>query len=173
MTRALLVIDVQNDYFPGGTLPLWDVENTERRILSAIGQARTAGDKIILVQHVSTATEGLFAAGGSGVAIRPAIVAASGNAVIVAKKYADAFQETDLFKHLAAGQKLLVCGMMTQNCVVFTAMSRAADDFEVHVLSDLCAAPSEAVHRIALSALKSKLHVSTAAEVLGETHPKP
>lgn len=167
MTRALLVIDVQNDYFPGGTLPLWDAENTEQRILSAIAQARAAGDKVILVQHVSTATEGLFAAGGSGVALRPAIVAAAGDAAVVTKVYADAFQETDLLKHLAPGDELLVCGMMTQNCVVFTAMSRAADDFQRRVLSDLCAAPTEAVHRIALSALRSKLQLSTAAEVWG------
>jgi nicotinamidase-related amidase len=62
----------------------------------------------------------------------------------------------------------LICGMMTQNCVVFTSMSRAADDFPRRVLSDLCAAPSEAVHLIALSALRSKLQLSTAAEVWGD-----
>ena len=167
MARTLLVIDVQNDYFPGGNLPLWHAEEAARRIVVAICQARAAGDQIILVRHVSTATEGLFAAGGPGVAIRPEILTASDGAVVVTKTYADAFQETDLLTHLAATEELLICGMMTQNCVVFTAMSRAADGFRVRVLSDLCAAPTEAVHRIALSALKSKLPVSTAVEVWG------
>ena len=30
MTRALVVIDIQNDYFPGGVLPLWQAEDTEK-----------------------------------------------------------------------------------------------------------------------------------------------
>jgi hypothetical protein len=58
--------------------------------------------------------------------------------------------------------------MMTQNCVVFAAISRIADDFPLRLLSDLCAAPTEAVHRIALSALNSKLQLSTAAEAWGD-----
>ncbi|OCJ08097.1 isochorismatase [Rhizobium sp. AC44/96] len=165
MARTLLVIDVQNDYFPGGALPLWQAEETEARIVSAIARARAAGDKVVLVQHVSTATQGLFAADAPGTAIRPDILAAAGNAAVVTKRNADAFQDTDLAKHLEGTGDLLVCGMMTQNCVVFTAMSRAADDFKVQVIGDLCTAPMEIVHRIALSALNSKLPVTTAEQV--------
>ena len=58
---------------------------------------------------------------------------------------------------------LLICGMMTQNCVVFTAMSRAADGFELSVVSDLCTAPSEIVHKIARNALGSKTKVTEAS----------
>jgi nicotinamidase-related amidase len=165
MTRTLLVIDVQIDYFPGGALPLWQAEETEARIVSAIAQARAAGDRIVLVQHVSKAAAGLCAAGAAGTAIREGIVAAAGDAPRVTKRYADAFQDTDLATHLAGTTELLVCGMMTQNCVVFTAMSRAADGFKVRVIGDLCAAPTEAVHGIALNALASKLQLSTAADV--------
>lgn len=165
MARTLLVIDVQNDYFPGGALPLWQAEETEARIVSAIARARTAGDKVVLVQHVSTATQGLFAAAAPGTAIRSDILAAAGNAAVVTKRNADAFQDTDLAKHLEGTGDLLVCGMMTQNCVVFTAISRAADDFRVRVIGDLCTAPLEVVHRIALSALNSKLPVTTAEQV--------
>ncbi|MEW6254687.1 MAG: isochorismatase family protein [Pseudomonadota bacterium] len=167
MTRALLVIDIQLDYFPGGALPLWQVEETQARIAAAIAAARSAGDKIILVRHVSTAPSGLFAADGPGIAIHPAILAAAGDAPVVTKHFADAFQETDLASHLAGVDTLLVCGMMTQNCVVFTAFSRAADDFRVTVIGDLCTAPTETVHRIALSALRSKTQVVTAHEVWG------
>jgi len=165
MTRTLLMIDIQQDYFPNGALPLWQGEETEGRIVSAIAQARAAGDKIVLVQHVSTATTGLFAAGGAGTAIRPDILAAAGDAPVVIKRSADAFQDTDLATHLAGTEELLVCGMMTQNCVVFTAMSRAAEEFKVRVIGDLCTAPTEVVHRIALNAMNSKLQVSTASDV--------
>lgn len=165
MSRALLVIDIQNDYFAGGVLPLHQALEAEARVVEAIAQARKAGDRIVLVQHVSAAATGLFAAGGEGSAIRPAIKAAAGDAPVVTKRFADAFQETDLAAHLDGVTSLLVCGMMTQNCVAFTAMSRAADAFDVSVIADLCAAPIEVVHAIALSALRSKLPVLNAAEV--------
>jgi nicotinamidase-related amidase len=165
MTRALVVIDIQQDYFPAGVLPLWRAEETEARIVEAIGAARAAGDRVVLVRHVSTAPTGLFAAEGPGVAIRPDVLAAAGDAPVVTKRNADSFQDTDLMQKLAGVEELLVCGMMTQNCVVFTAMSRAADAFKVRVLGDLCAAPSEIVHRIALNALRSKGLVVEAAEV--------
>jgi len=167
MTRALLVIDIQNDYFAGGALPLWQPEETEARIVLAIGQARATGDRIILVRHVSASPAGLFVAGSAGAAIRPAILAAAGNVPTITKRYPDAFQETALAEHLAGIDELLVIGMMTQNCVVFTAMSRATDGFRVRVVGDLCTAPTEAVHRIALNALRSKIEVATAADVWG------
>ena len=163
MSRALLVIDIQNDYFTGGALPLFEAAETEERILAAMAAARGAGDRIILVQHVSRASGGLFDPAGTGVAIRPAILSAAGEAPVVTKHDADAFQDTDLDSHLVGVKTLLVCGMMTQNCVVFTALSRAADAFQVRVVGDLCTAPSGVVHRITLNALGSKLTVSKAS----------
>ena len=165
MPRALLVIDVQNEYFPGGGLPLWEPEEVESRILAAIGNARANGDKIILVRHLSRDGSGLFAEGSHGASIRPGILAVSNAAPIVAKHFADAFQDTDLSGHMAGIDELLVCGMMTQNCVVFTALSRLADPLRVRVVSDLCTAPSEIVHRIALGALGSKLPLMSSTEI--------
>ncbi|MDA3887871.1 MAG: isochorismatase family protein [Allgaiera sp.] len=165
MGRALLVIDIQNDYFPGGVLPLHAADAVEERIVAAIERARLAGDRIVLIRHVSQARTGLFAAGGSGSSLRPAILAAAGEAPVVIKRVADAFQDTDLARHLQGVSEVLICGMMTQNCVVFTAMSQAAAAFDVTVLGDLCAAPSEVVHLIALNALGSKLRVANAVDV--------
>ncbi|MEO9529020.1 isochorismatase family protein [Roseibium sp.] len=165
MNRALLVIDIQNDYFAGGALPLHQAEEVEARVVAAIGRAIKAGDRIVLVRHVSGAETGLFAAGGSGNAVRPSILAAAGNAPVVVKQVADAFQNTDLSRHLEGVEDLLICGMMTQNCVVFTAMSQAAEPFDVTVIGNLCAAPTEAVHKIALNALGSKLRVAGSSDI--------
>lgn len=167
MSRTLLVIDIQNDYFAGGALPLWEAERVEARVVAAMNAARTAGDRIVLVRHVATGggAGGAFSPDSTGVAIRPAIVAAAGNAPIVTKHHADAFQETDLAAHLANTRTLLIAGMMTQNCVVFTALSRAADALSVAIVGDLCTAPTEAVHLIALRALASKCAVRTAGEI--------
>ena len=165
MTRALVVIDIQKDYFPGGALPLWQAEETESRILDAIARARAAGDRVILVRHLAPAGTGLFAEDGAGSEIRPAVLAAAGDAPVVIKRFADSFQGTDLMDHLDGVDTLLVCGMMTQNCVVFTAMSRDADPFALRVIGDLCTAPIAPVHLIALSALASKTEVVTAADI--------
>jgi nicotinamidase-related amidase len=165
MTRALLIIDVQQDYFAGGALPLHRADDVETAILAAITHAKRAGDRIVLVRHVSDAQTGLFAETGSGIAVRPAVLAAACDAPIVTKRFADAFQETNLDERLDGVTELLVCGMMTQNCVVFTAMSEAARRFDVSVIDDLCAAPTEIVHLIALSALRSKLRVTKAVNI--------
>lgn len=165
MSRALIVIDIQQDYFPGGVLPLWQAEETEARIVAAIGKGRAAGDRIILIRHVSTQDSGLFAKGGTGNVIRPAILDAAGDAPVVIKHFADAFQETDLATHLDGVDELLICGMMTQNCVVFTALSKAAEPYEMQVIGDLCTAPLEVVHLIALNAIGSKRRLVNASEV--------
>lgn len=165
MARALIVIDLQNDYFPAGFLPLNDAEAVEKRVVAAIEHSRQVGDRIILIRHISRADSGLFGTGSPGIDLRPAITEAAGDAPIVTKAVADAFQDTDLAEHLDGISKLLICGMMTQNCVVFTAMSQAAGPFDVTVISDLCTAPSEVVHKIALNALGSKLRVANAADI--------
>ena len=164
MARTLLVIDIQNDYFDGGVLPLWQPEAVEARVVSAIAKAKAAGDKVVLVRHISKADKGLFAS-DAGNAIRPAILAAAPDAAVVIKHVADAFQDTDLASHVADSDDLVVCGMMTQNCVVFTALSRLAAGRPVRVVGELCTAPTETVHNIALSALRSKGLVVSAAEV--------
>jgi nicotinamidase-related amidase len=51
------------------------------------------------------------------------------------------------------GEIPLVCGMMTQNCVTHTAISKAAEKYKVAVLEDCCASVSEMLHLIALRAL--------------------
>jgi nicotinamidase-related amidase len=165
MSRAVVVIDVQNEYFAGGALPLHQASEVEARLVEALAKARTAGDRIVLVRHVSRKETGLFVAGGEGAVIRSSVKAVAADAPVTTKRFADAFQETDLADHLQDVSELLICGMMTQNCVVFTAMSRAADGLAVKVIADLCAAPTEIVHQIALNALSSKMPVVNAADI--------
>ena len=52
---------------------------------------------------------------------------------------------------------MLICGMMTQNCVTHTAISKAAEPYSVKVLSDCCTTVSQMIHLIALSALSTRV----------------
>lgn len=162
MTAALLIINVQNDYFPGGALPLWNAEATLDAVVDAIDRARARGEAVVLVQHVAASADSpLFQAGTTGVGIHARILAAAPDAPVIVKQYADSFHQTRLSGVLAdlGVTRLRIAGMMTQNCVVFTALSPAADRYEVSVLSDCTTTTDRTIHGFALHALTTRVAV--------------
>lgn len=173
MSKALLVIDLQNDYFAAGSFPLHEAETVGQRIVEAIGKAKAAGVHVVHVQHIADPSQGLapfFNKDTEGAAIHPDILAAAPDAPVVIKHYADSFEQTELTSLLSdlGVNELLVCGMMTQNCVTHTAISKAADEFDaVHILPDLCATVSEILYLIALHAVSTRVHLSPSSEVIG------
>lgn len=157
---ALLVIDLQNDYFPAGKYPLHNTEQALAHTLDAIGRAQSLQMPVILVQHVAaSAASPFFAPDSEGVKIHPQVLAAAPDAPVVVKAHADSFLNTTLSALLEELKidTLLVCGMMTQNCVTHTALSRAADGYQVKVLQDCCATVDPMIHAIALRALDDKV----------------
>jgi nicotinamidase-related amidase len=162
MSKALLVIDLQNDYFPGGKFPLW---NTETILASIEGAIRAAQDKsipVIHIQHIADASGGVapfFNEGTEGAAIHPRILAAAPEAPVVVKHFADSFEKTTLEATLRGldTTELLVCGMMTQNCVTHTAISKAAESYAVTILPDCCTTVNEMLHLIALHAVSTRV----------------
>lgn len=168
--RALVVIDVQNDYFEGGKLPLWRAEETLAHIEGALRAAARLRMPVVLVQHVADAQAApFFNEGSEGAALHPRVLALAPGAPVVVKRFADAFHETRLEQVLSdlGATALVVCGMMTQNCVAHTAVSKAAEKYQVAVLSDGCTTVSELVHNLALRAVGTRLSVLTAEEALG------
>jgi len=171
MNRVLLIIDVQNDYFPGGRFPLWNAEVILKNIEQAIGVATRQGIETILVQHVANPAKGtapFFEAGTEGVEIHPRIRTAAPESRVVVKEYADSFHGTNLTKILEElhASELLVCGMMTQNCVTHTAISKAAEPYQVAILADCCTTVDEMLHKIALNAVSTRVRVISADQAL-------
>lgn len=62
--------------------------------------------------------------------------------------------------------ELLLCGMMTQNCVLHTALSKAAERYVVKVLPDLCTTVTEMIHDIALSGMSTRVAMVPSTEAL-------
>lgn len=170
---ALIVIDVQNDYFPGGAFTLWNAEAALTATERAIRQALARGLTVVHVQHVSDTSTGpapFFNPGTEGVQIHPRVQAAAPDAPVVVKQEADAFEGTGLHELLKARcvDELLLCGMMTQHCVTYTALSRQADAYRrVTVLQDAVTTVSEVVHEIALSGLGRRVALATVEQALG------
>ncbi len=167
---ALIVIDPQNDYFPGGAFPLHGTEATLAKIEQAIGRAREKGIPVVLVQHVADPARGIapfFNKGTPGVEIHPRIIAAASGAPVVVKHFADSFERTTLHETLQGLEvdSLILCGLMTQNCVTHTALSRTADQYRsVTVLKDACATVSEILHAIALHALSTRVGLASVTD---------
>jgi nicotinamidase-related amidase len=172
MSKTLLVIDVQNDYFAGGRYPLWNTEPTLAVIESAIGRARANGVPVVLVQHVADPEKGpspFFTAGTPGAEIHPRIAVSAPDAPVVIKRHADSFFGTTLEATLAklGTTELLVCGMMTQNCVTHTAISKSAEKYAVTVLSDACTTVDQMIHKFAIGALTTRLKIASAGDAIG------
>ena len=168
---ALLIIDLQNDYFENGAFPLWNDQDTKDKLVEVIKQAKAKGVLPVHIQHIADPAQGIapfFNEGTEGAAIHADILNAAPDAPIVIKHFADSFEQTNLEEVLQQHgiKKLIIAGMMTQNCVTHTAISKAAEKYDVTVLTDASTTVSEMLHMIALHALSTRVTLLDSASAL-------
>jgi nicotinamidase-related amidase len=141
MKSALILIDIQNDYFPGGAMELVGMTQAAaqaRELLAACRQARLPP---FHVQHIALGPGATFFRPDTpGVEINESVRPLPGEALIQ-KHYPNAFRETDLKEALqrAGVEELVIGGAMSHMCV--DATTRAAFDygFSCTVIHDACA----------------------------------
>jgi nicotinamidase-related amidase len=179
MNTALLLIDLQNDYFPGGRNPLEGSPEAVRQARLLLEHFRSHGLPLVHIQHVSLSPEAsFFLPGTPGVQIHPDVQPLPGETVFQ-KHHPNSFRDTPLLEHLRQQsiERLVICGMMTHMCV--DATTRAACDFgfECQVAQDACATktlnfagqtvPAGQVHYAFLAALQAAYaSVLPVAEIL-------
>lgn len=168
--KALLIIDLQNDYFENGKFPLYNTEKVLANIKQLISKSQQQGIQIIHIQHVADSSYGIapfFNEGTIGVEIHPQILQSAPEGKIVIKKFADSFYNTNLDSVLSEFQvnELHICGMMTQNCVTHTALSKAAEKYKISVVTDCCTTVDEMLHNIALHALSTRVNLITMTDI--------
>ncbi|MFM2482279.1 cysteine hydrolase family protein [Celerinatantimonas sp. YJH-8] len=168
--KALLVIDIQNDYFPGGKFPLWNTDKTLQQIKQLIIKANDRNIPVFLIQHISAAPKGkapFFEQTSEGARIHPEIMAIAPHAEFIQKQYADSFYQTHLEQTLSQYDidELLICGMMTQNCVTHTALSRQAEKYQVSIIEDCCTTTDSMIHAIALNAVSIRVPLISSHQV--------
>jgi len=139
--RALIVVDIQNDYFANGKWPLAGAEAAADNAARIIAAARDAGDLVVHIRHESAGENAaFFVAGSEGAQLHPKVLNRPGETVIV-KNHVNAFRETDLKATLDRNgiEDVTVVGSMSHMCV--DAVTRAASDFgyRVTVIHDACA----------------------------------
>lgn len=139
--RALVLIDVQNDYFPGGKWPLSGMDSAADNAARVLAAARAAGDAVVHVRHEFTAADApFFVAGSEGAKIHPRVGEKEGEPVVL-KHHVNSFRETGLQAILDGRgvDEVVLCGAMSHMCV--DAGVRAASDlgYKCIVVHDACA----------------------------------
>lgn len=136
--RALIVIDVQNEYFTG-KLPIEYPPTTQSlpNIVQAMKTARESGVPVVVVQHDTPAGAPVFAIGSDGWQLHPE-VAAQGSDLHINKKLASSFAGTGLAQWLKEKgiDTVTLAGYMTHNCNASTVFEAWHMGLEVEVLSD-------------------------------------
>lgn len=141
MTTALILIDLQNDYFPGGTMELVGAEAAVAQAARLLQAFRQRGLPVFHVQHIATRPGATFFLPGTpGAEIHDAVKPNAGEPVVV-KHFPNSFRETALLESLraAGAAKLVFAGMMTHMCVDSTVRAAADLGFQCALASDACA----------------------------------
>jgi nicotinamidase-related amidase len=165
-STALIIIDIQQFYFPGGSVPLVNPEAAAEKAASLLTWFRENHKPVVHVGHISR----------TGSEFHPLVQPTPGEKVIM-KKEVNAFRNTDLEQFLRENhiKYLVLCGMQTHMCL--EGATRAAHDlgFQCTVAADACATrdltfgqttvKASDVHAATLAALKSYGVVKNVGEI--------
>jgi nicotinamidase/pyrazinamidase len=169
---ALLVVDVQNDFLPGGSLavPAGDA------VLPAVGRALQRFAALALPVFASRPWPPHCVAGTPGADFPDALRLPAGTVVISkattpARDAYSAFDGTDLHARLQTlgVRRLIVCGLATDYCVQASVLDALARGYAVVVLADGVAAvdvqPGDGERALATMRQRGAV-VTAAADVL-------
>jgi nicotinamidase-related amidase len=178
MKTALLVIDIQNDYFPGGKHPLVNPLEAAQKSYMILQCFREQGGHHVHIQHISLEPDAtFFIKGDSGSDIHDSVAHFEGEPIVY-KHEVNSFLNTNLLELLKNWEieRVIITGMMTHMCVDGTARAAADLGFQVIIAEDACATrdlkygdtiiPAEHVHKAFLAALKAYGKVMKSDELI-------
>jgi nicotinamidase-related amidase len=162
---ALLIVDIQNDYFPGGAMELEGADAAGSQAGKALAQFRAQGMPIIHVKHLSLRPGATFFLPNTRGAEIHVAVKPQGDETVIEKNFPNSFRNTPLQAELERRgiKNLVLAGMMTHMCVDATVRHAADLGYKVTLIGDACATraqtyggetvPARQVHAAFLAAL--------------------
>jgi nicotinamidase-related amidase len=162
---ALVIIDIQNDYFPGGAMELEGADTAGARAGQALKSFREKKLPVFHVRHLSVRPGSTFFLPGTRGAEIHASVSPRENEWVIEKNFPNSFRATGLKEALEKQgiRNLVVAGMMTHMCVDASVRHAADLGFKITLLGDACATraqqiagetvPARQVHLAFLAAL--------------------
>jgi nicotinamidase-related amidase len=140
-TTALIIVDIQNDYFPGGRMTLEGIDRAAENVRKLLDHFRNTGQPTFQIQHTwEDPSAPFFVAGTPGAAIHESVAPRPGEPVVV-KHFPNSFRESALMDGLrrAGADRLTICGAMSHMCIDATTRAAADLGFDCVVAHDACA----------------------------------
>jgi nicotinamidase-related amidase len=140
---ALILVDIQNDYFPGGKMTLHETEKAAKNARVILEYFRENNLPLFHIQHIFKDNQApFFVSGTEGVHIHRSVAPLESETVIE-KHFPNSFLHTSLEAELKSIgiEHVIIVGMMSHMCI--DATSRAAVDlgFSCTVIEDACTCP--------------------------------
>jgi nicotinamidase-related amidase len=154
MQQALVLVDIQNDYFPGGAMELVGSSEAALRAGKLLRMFRQKSLPVIHMQHVATRPDAsFFRPDTPGVTIHASVAPLPGETVLQ-KHFPNSFRETPLLKYLQQHgiTQLVIAGMMTHMCIDTTTRAAADLGFQCILAHDACATKSLIFGEVAVGA---------------------
>lgn len=141
MKKGLVIIDVQNDYFKEGKMPLVGMEKAVENCRAMLDHFREKQIPIFHLRHIAIGEGATFFIPDTKGSEIHKLVNPVENETVVVKHFPNAFRDTLLsdLLHRSGVKELVICGAMSHMCVDTTV--RAAFDlgYTCNIISDACA----------------------------------
>ena len=141
MASGLIMVDIQNDYFPGGAMELVGMEQASKNAAALLRRFREAGRPVYHVQHFSVNPGATFFLPDTEGVLTHNSVTPQEDESVTSKNFPNAFRATDLEQQLRTDQvdSLVICGAMSHMCIDATARAGFDLGFTCTVAGDACA----------------------------------
>lgn len=180
MKQALIIIDVQNDYFPGGKFALANTSVSLQNTLKLQSYFRSKQLPIFYIQHIKTdLNANFFAKGTLGVEIHSQLLPIHHQyEYIITKAFPNSFYQTDLQQELQKEkiEQLVICGMMSHMCIDSTTRQACEFDYQPILIHDACTTcdlkfegkiiSAQTVHNSFMSALMNFAQIKSCYEFI-------
>jgi nicotinamidase-related amidase len=176
---ALILIDIQNDYFEGGLQPLNNVEEALENAKRLLDYFRKENLPIIHIRHINiNEASSFFFPNSKGSEIHE-LLSPRDNETVIIKHKPDSFLATELENYLVENkiENLIICGMMSHMCIDTTVRS-ASNRYNISLIHDACATKdlyfkgqvieSEIVHKSFMASLSFFSRVLSTSEILND-----
>ncbi len=163
--QALIIVDIQNDYFTGGKWTLHNIESVAANSAEILNSFRKREKPVFHVQHINeTKTAPFFVEGSNGADIHPSAAPLDDEPLFV-KSTVNPFASTNLLEALKQQsiEEVVIVGAMSHMCIDATARSAVDYGFKTVVIEDASASkdvefngqvvPAEQVHNAFMAPL--------------------
>ena len=154
MTTALLIIDIQNDYFPGGAREVVGATPAANQAAKLLTAFREKARPVIHIQHIAVRAGATFFLPNTVGAKIHESVRPGPDEPVFQKHFPNSFRETPLLEHLRDAEisRLVIAGMMTHMCIDTTTRAAADLGFACFLAHDACATRALLFNSVQVSA---------------------